>query len=140
MITYHGRETMNIRQYSVDWRNFVIQTYVYLRDTDKKSYVDATMYESLFNRGTPSTSSSTPSSKAKERSSSEPDHPVCSHCKCPLGEVHAGGKAKCVFADLDARKAKEAGRKILLALKDSPKIDRAKKIKELLDELGGGGN
>lgn len=144
MIVHHGRETMNIRQYSVDWRNFVIQTYIYLRDAETKSYVDGTMYEGLFKREPSTQSSNNPSSsnsKTRERSSPEAGGaPLCSHCKCALGEAHPGGKAKCVFAELDMRKAKEAGRKFLSALKESPKLDRSKKIKELLEEFGGDGN
>lgn len=48
MIKYHSEETMFIRLYAVDWRSFLIKTYVHLRDADNKSFIDGTMYEVLF--------------------------------------------------------------------------------------------
>lgn len=139
MILYHSRETMNLRQYSVDWRGFVLQTYVYLRDSEKKSYVDETMYEGLFKR--PSVPSSTSqSTKSRDRSADVDSPSVCSHCKCAIGEAHNGGKANCAFTSLDARKAREAGKQFLVAFRDNPRLDKAKKIRELLDEAAGQGS
>lgn len=134
MITHHARETLNLRTYSVDWRNFIIQTYIYLRDAERKSYVDETMYESLFKRRLSSSNEAPPAARSRDRTPA-PDAPsVCSYCRCPIGKAHAGGKASCVFASLTPEKAKEAGRQFLQALEESPKLDKAKKIKELVDD------
>lgn len=130
MILHHARETQNIRQYSVDWRNFVIQTYVYLRDAERKSYVDETMYESLFKRHSVTPSAGTPSNNKRDGAS------TCSHCRCPVGTAHPGGKGTCVFGALSYLKAREAGQKFVQALEASPNMDKAKKVKELIDAAG----
>lgn len=132
MVLHHARETQNIRQYSVDWRNFVIQTYVYLRDAEKKSYVDETMYKSLFKRQPFNPSAATPSNnKARDGSG------TCSHCRCPVGVAHQGGKTTCAFAGLSYAKAREAGQKFMSALEASPNMDKPKKVKELIEAAGG---
>lgn len=139
MIMHHASETMNLRHYSVDWRSFVIQTYIYLRDTEKKSYVDETMYETLFKRIRLNSGVDSSTNKSRDRVPGNDTASICSHCRCPIGKAHPGGKASCVFATLPYAKAKDAGRQLLSAMEENPRLNKANKIKELVEEFGGGG-
>lgn len=132
MIAHHGSETLYYRYYANDWRDFVIKTYLYLRDSDKNSYVDTSMYEGLYKL----VRNIAPADNRYK--SPAPDGPnTCSHCRCPIGEAHMGGKHNCYFKDLEGRKAKECGRLFMIALKESPKMDRVKRAKEIVEEYGG---
>jgi hypothetical protein len=133
MIAHHASSTLYERYYASDWRTFMIKTYLYLRDADKNSYVDTTMYEGLYKL----VRNVAPPDNTKYKPPI-PDGPnTCSHCRCPINEAHMGGKHNCFFKDLDGRAAKECGRLFMIALKASPKMDRGKKAKEIIEENGG---
>lgn len=90
-----------------------------------------TMYEGLWKAKAADTESH-PHTKPKA------DLPhTCAHCKAPIDVAHVVGKMTCVFIDLSLGQAKEAARLLLKALKENPKLDRAKKAKELIDAIGG---
>lgn len=136
MVNHRAKETLNLRIYSVDWRNFVIQSYVYLRDAERKSYVDETMYESLLFKLHQPPPEAPYGSQTRDRTPAADLPKVCSYCNCPINKAHPGGHAACVFSTLDATKAKEAGKKLLAAIAANPRLDKVKKIKDLIEEMG----
>lgn len=110
MVNYHAYETLTLRKFAVDWRDFLIKTYVFLRDAERKSFVDTTMYEPLFK---PLEEEAPPVAPARAK----PETHICSHCKCKINEAHPGGKTFCCFQELNSHQAREAGKLLLLALK-----------------------
>jgi hypothetical protein len=93
MLSTHSRKLVQIRTYSTDWRDCLIQVYVYLRETQRKEFHDESMLRQLWHRPAASLVVATPADR-------------CSHCH--HSRLHPGGKTQCPLLPLTAVKARLA--------------------------------
>jgi hypothetical protein len=76
MLSTRSQKLIQIRTYSTDWRDCLVQVYVYLREAQRMDFYDESMIRELWRR---------------PAASPPPDR--CSHCH--HSRVHPGGKTQC---------------------------------------------
>jgi hypothetical protein len=99
MLSTHSEKLVMIRQYAMDWRDYLVQVYVYLRDAQLQDFRDASMIRQLWHRPAVSLAAAPP-----------PD--LCSHCH--RSRMHPVGRNHCLLLPLPAAKA----RQVLMDLED----------------------
>jgi len=98
MVTHHAEKLGEIRAYAADWRDCLLETYVYLRDAEKNKFFAESMTRALWRQGpTQQWMKAPPTDDEPEpRSASGPgeDDGRCAHCR--RRAVHEGtSKSKC---------------------------------------------
>jgi len=120
MIVYHAEKLGDIRAYSADWRDCLLETYIHLRDAEKNKFFSESMTRTLWRQGPPpiprdiSEEDGSPGG-TKRGSGDTDDEGRCSHCRrrsvhdgttksrCPLKDFTATGARSLVKAFSDAK-------------------------------------
>jgi len=138
MITYHAEKLGDIRTYSADWRDCLLEIYVHLRDAEKNKFFSESMTRTLWRQG--------PATAPSGRGSMEDDNPSgtkrdpgegedgrCTHCR--RRSVHEGTtKANCPLKDFTANGA----RTLIKSFSDAKaKMVIAEAVKALAKDKGG---
>ena len=134
MIQHHATELGQIRQTAADYRSHLLETYVYLRNSNKEKYQDPTFTRALLYSVAKSHGGGTSDSeRASESTGGIQSASRCKHCR--RKDTHQGtDKEDCPLKSLSARKAQAA----VANLNKNQAKAVAKKIKELLAADPGG--
>ena len=136
ILRYASKKLVELRQFSVDYRDYVLKVYCFLRDYQDANYATPDMMEDVFNLMTSLRDTSLrEDGGGRKRGGSNQDGGEgagtvnCSHCRTRQGLLHSGGKTNCPFNDMSTSKARAAGRHARDALKEKPSANKREIIK-----------
>ena len=131
MIKYHGRKLADICNYAVDYRIYLLEVYVYLREGRKEKFQNPSIQESLW-RSSLVVRSEMPEEHT-EGSSTTGRNTGCAHCKSKaLHEVmEVGlGQANCPLKEAPRNQARQMASELLSHFKKHPSCDKADHVKK----------
>ena len=131
MIKYHGRKLADIRNYAVDYRIYLLEVYVYLREGRKEKFQKQSIQESLWRSSLVVRSEM--SEEHTEGSSTTGRNTGCAHCKSKvLHEVmEVGlGQANCPLKEAPRNQARQMVSELLSHFKKHPSCDKAEYVKK----------
>ena len=128
MIDHHGRKMADLRAYAVDYRSYLLDVYMYLRESHKNDFQHPSLMEALWRMPPQIVEDLTNNGgeEAKIRTSG------CSHCRSKaLHEVMdvGWGKDNCPLKAINGQKARKLSKVILDHFKENPNVDKKTYVK-----------
>lgn len=148
MISYHAEKLADIRTYASDWRDCLLQNYIYLRDAQHKRFFSESMTRTLWRQ------QRVPASldKAEQDDDSDSEHsPRCVHCK-KHNIHHKPTRANCTLKKLTTGEirfllagflpgehqlvARAAATAVDSAVASNPEVDKSSVLKTIRTQFG----
>ena len=128
MVEYHGRKMADLQSFAVDYRSYLLEVYMYLREGQKNDFQHPSMMEALWRMPGQimEDSSQFVGEDTKGRTSG------CSHCRSKSLHDQMGvawGKGNCPLKSLSAQKARKLTKGILEHFKENPNCDKSVYVK-----------
>jgi hypothetical protein len=124
MFDHHSTKLREIRQFALTRKALILQTYVYLRDADAKSFYDVSMSASLWTRIGEIAETNEDNSGGGEGGGGAKAKPRCSHCRSqPCHELAGVGltKSTCPLLEVaDAQKARAIAKQAIALFAEHP--------------------
>jgi hypothetical protein len=125
--TNHHAEKLRVIRYNASSRaQMILQNYIYLRDARERDFSSNSLTGAITNALQEQIHELEASMEAPSKVTSNPQW-ACAHCHA---DFHDGGQLKCQLKDVPSRKARQVGKEIMKAVKESP--DRRA---EIIDEV-----
>lgn len=128
MIEHHGRKMADLRSFAVDYRSYLLELYIYLREGQKNNFQHPSLMEALWR--VPAQIVEDHSNIGEEESKGRTSG--CSHCRSKNLHDQMGvpwGKDNCPLKTLSAQKARKAVKGLLEHFKDNPNCDKNAYVK-----------
>ena len=128
MLDYHSIRLLQVRRHALSRKLLILETYVYLRDAEAKSFYHESMTENLWERMSDLTTQQ--AIMFESNKGGDADHiptkegiPRCSHCRsAPLHKLLGlqPTKTSCYYIDLSQAGARKAASEVVAELKENP--------------------
>ena len=142
MIEHHGRKLADIRFYAVDYKLFLLKTYVYFRELVKDDYKTPALQEVLWDyvsNGLWSNSPAEPNDDAQASKERGTNNSGCAHCRSKALHEALGvalGQKHCPLKGLERKKARGMVQDLLAHFEQHPNCNKAQHVANKVSEAG----
>ena len=125
MVSHHSRKLADIRLYAVEYRVYLLEVYIYLREHRKEKFQNASIQEALWRTN-------------KKAITTNDDHQIgrnsgCAHCKSKAFHEAMDvnlGRSNCPLKEVPQAKAKQIASECLSHFRKNPDIDKGAYVKD----------